>query len=98
MSCIYTPHTLAQKWDCSERHIRNLIKKGELRAFPLGRKLLRIPADAVEEFEQCPTTKSDGCEESSALSSTKTASGTVTPLEPRTRARRNAARRGFTQI
>jgi excisionase family DNA binding protein len=46
----YTPASLAAEWQCSANHIRNLINNGELRAFRLGGKLLRIPADAVEEF------------------------------------------------
>ena len=47
---VYTPETLAKKWECSARTIRNPIQRGELRAFRLGDKLLRIPEDAVEEF------------------------------------------------
>ena len=45
-----TPATLAEEWGCSERMIRNLIASGELRAFRLGQKLVRIPADAAEEY------------------------------------------------
>jgi excisionase family DNA binding protein len=50
---IYTPKSLAAEWGCSERHVRNLINRGELRAFRLGGKLLRIPAEAAREVEQC---------------------------------------------
>jgi excisionase family DNA binding protein len=46
---VFSPKTLAKAWDCSDRHIRNLISRGELRAFRLG-SLIRIPADAVEDF------------------------------------------------
>lgn len=46
------PSDLAKHWDCSENHVRNLIKRGDLRAFRLGERLWRIPADAVTEFEQ----------------------------------------------
>jgi excisionase family DNA binding protein len=47
----YTPATLAAEWGCSAHHVRNLIDNGELRAFRLGGKLLRIPAEAAREFE-----------------------------------------------
>ncbi len=46
----FTPATLAREWGCSERHVRNLVAAGDLRAFRLGQKLLRIPADAVEDY------------------------------------------------
>jgi len=48
----HTPKSLAKVWECSERHVRNLIAANELRSFRLGEKLLRIPVDAVEEFER----------------------------------------------
>jgi excisionase family DNA binding protein len=59
MPRVYTPAALAEAWACSERHIRNLVAAGQLRGFRLGGKLLRIPQDAVEEF-QCRNTASDG--------------------------------------
>lgn len=46
------PHQVAERWGCSEQHVRNLIKRGELGHFRLGGRLLRIPASAVEEYEQ----------------------------------------------
>ena len=49
----HTPETLAAVWGCSPNHIRNLVRRGELRAFRLGPRLIRIPAAAVEEFEHC---------------------------------------------
>ena len=39
---------------------------GQLRGFRLGGKLLRIPADAVQEFMACQTTASDGSMDASA--------------------------------
>lgn len=48
---VYTPATLATRWECSERHIRNLIESGALPAFRLGGKLLRIRREDVEAFE-----------------------------------------------
>ncbi|AMS40494.1 hypothetical protein FHS67_002896 [Aminobacter aminovorans] len=47
----YSPRTLALEWQCSERHIRNLIERGELKAFHLGGKLLRIEAAEAEAFK-----------------------------------------------
>lgn len=47
----YSPRTLALEWQCSERHIRNLIERGELNAFHLGGKLLRIEATEAEAFK-----------------------------------------------
>jgi excisionase family DNA binding protein len=56
----YTPETLAKRWGCSGKHVRNLLERGELRFFRLGSKLIRIPADAVREFEgQATTVKQD---------------------------------------
>jgi excisionase family DNA binding protein len=49
---VYTPATLAERWHCSGRHIRNLINRGELKAFRLGGKLLRISAEEVEDYER----------------------------------------------
>lgn len=62
----YTPESLAKRWGCSPRHIRNLINRGMLPAFSLGAKLVRIPANVVEEFEKCGGL--DGIVENSALS------------------------------
>lgn len=46
----YTPESLADRWGCSTQHIRNMCHRGDLRSFRAGR-LIRIPADAVEEYE-----------------------------------------------
>jgi len=43
---------VAERWGCTPNHVRNLIKRGELRAFRLGERLLRIPAEALDGFEQ----------------------------------------------
>ncbi|RUV89700.1 helix-turn-helix domain-containing protein [Mesorhizobium sp. M1A.F.Ca.IN.022.07.1.1] len=48
---VYTPRTLAVEWGCSEHHIRNLINSGQLRAWRLGGKLLRINRQDAQEFE-----------------------------------------------
>jgi hypothetical protein len=33
---VYSPRTLAQEWGCSEQHIRNLIRDGQLRGWRAG--------------------------------------------------------------
>jgi excisionase family DNA binding protein len=60
----FTPETLADRWGCSSNHIRNLVNRGILRAFRAGR-LIRIPAEAVEDFE-CPNTDLDGSMDASS--------------------------------
>jgi excisionase family DNA binding protein len=92
----FTPAMLAKEWACSERHIRNLVAAGQLRAFRLGGKLLRIPEDAVQEFMQCQTTASDGSTDASASHGGPQESDTVTRLGPMTRARLNALRQRST--
>lgn len=42
---VMTPKTLAKAWNCSERHIRNLIDRGQLKSFKLGGKLIRIRSE-----------------------------------------------------
>lgn len=46
----FTPASLAKEWECSERLIRSLISSGELQAFKLGEKLIRIPAGAAADY------------------------------------------------
>jgi excisionase family DNA binding protein len=48
---VMSPSMLAKRWLCSERHIRNMIKRGQLPAFSSGGKLLRIKIADVEAFE-----------------------------------------------
>lgn len=47
----YTVAMLSERWRCSEQFIRDEIKRGNLRAMRFGSKLIRIPADAVEDYE-----------------------------------------------
>jgi excisionase family DNA binding protein len=47
----YSPDDLAKRWQCSSQQIRDLVKRGELPHFRLGR-LIRIPAAAVDAFER----------------------------------------------
>jgi len=93
---IFTPATLAEHWHCSERHVRNLISRGELRAVRLGGKLLRIRLTDVEDFE-CQNGGSLDCAGNSASPGAKETSGDVIDLEQRTAQRRPAAPRLDTQ-
>jgi excisionase family DNA binding protein len=88
---------LAETWCCSERHIRNLVAAGQLRAFRLGGKLLRIPLESVQEFIACQNTASDGSTDDSASPGGPQESDTVTRLGPMTRARLSALRQRSTQ-
>src|SRR5262245_28995337 len=99
----YTPETLAKHWDCSARTVRNLISAGELRAFPVGPRLLRIKPEWVRDYE-CRKEKelrnptpSDGLETNDASSTeTPPVTDTATPSAPLTRARlRNSRRRSM---
>ena len=65
MNAMYSPATLADRWGCSSQHIRNLIARGDLKAFKIGAKLYRIRGEAVEEYERC----SSGLAEAAASSS-----------------------------
>ena len=47
----FTPKRLAERWMCSERHVRNMIKRGDIPAFKYGDKLLRIKWEDVDAFE-----------------------------------------------
>lgn len=69
VSQVYTPASLAKHWGCSERLVRNLIQGGKLRAFRLGEKLHRIPADAAEEYMRCQSTALPGLGENGQLQS-----------------------------
>lgn len=54
----FTPEALADRWDCSAETIRQMIHRGELTGFRVGR-MIRIPADAVEKHE-CANTELGG--------------------------------------
>lgn len=83
----YTPDTLAARWQCSAETVRQLIKRGELRAFRVG-VMYRVPVDAVEEYE-CRTSPSDACEAASAPSGVMpAASDTAISLRHATERRR----------
>ena len=48
----FTPETLAERWNCTDAHIRNLCGKDKIPNFRLGR-LYRIPSEVVLEIEKC---------------------------------------------
>ena len=51
-SRVMTPRMVAERWECSERHVRNLLEQGLLPYFRLGGKLIRILREDVAEFER----------------------------------------------
>lgn len=51
MTKVLTPTQIADRWGCSLGVVRNLIHSGQLAAFRVG-KLLRIPEEAVIQFEK----------------------------------------------
>ena len=78
----YRVPQLAERWGCSPGHIRNLIDRGDLRAFTIGR-LVRIPAREVERIECSQGSPSSGSGEGSPLSGpTRPGSGTADSLPP----------------
>jgi excisionase family DNA binding protein len=48
---VYSVASLADHWGCGTDTVYSLIRSGDLRAFKLGGKLLRIREDEVERFE-----------------------------------------------
>ena len=49
----YSVKSLATRWQCSERHVYNLIDRGELRSFCIGRgKGKRISDEEVQRWER----------------------------------------------
>ena len=48
----YSVKRLAEKWECSERHIYNLIASGHLESFSIGtRRGTRISDEEVSKWE-----------------------------------------------
>lgn len=94
---VFSPQMLAERWGVTDKTVRNLIARGELRGFRFG-KVYRVSREAVEEYE-CKSLNGplDATGESS-FSSTKTpaASERVVRLEPATRARLDRLRQQST--
>src|SRR3990167_8766194 len=89
----YSPKMLAERWACSEKHVRSLVHQGKLSAFRVGGKLIRIPAEAVTEYEGQGACQDDqeslGASDESGADShssgtTREENGTVTRLQPAT--------------
>ena len=59
MSAPYSVSTLAARWGCSKRHISNMVKRGELTGFRIG-KQMRFTQGEVEAFE-CGTGSRSRC-------------------------------------
>ncbi len=96
---VYTPATLAERWACSERQVRLMIERGDLPAFRLGGKLIRIRQEDVEAYE-CPNGGSPDCEANSAspgMTHPSPAGADVIALERVTPKRRPASPRLDTQ-
>ena len=47
----YSPAQIAERWDCSVEVVRYLIHSGELDGFRAGRRLIRVRADKLAEYE-----------------------------------------------
>ncbi len=91
MEALFTPATLAVRWACSEKHVRNLIREGKLGGFRLGGKLLRIKISDVERFE-CQNGELPDYEASMPSRSNEMANATATRLAPMTRAKLTSLR------
>jgi excisionase family DNA binding protein len=50
-STYFTPATLAARWLCSPRTVRNLVQQGKIPATRIGDKLIRISREDVEAYE-----------------------------------------------
>jgi hypothetical protein len=53
----FTPASLAKRWVCSERHVRNMVKSGFIKPITVGGKLLRISAAEVNRIETTPAAR-----------------------------------------
>lgn len=71
-----TPEDVAERWGCSASHVRRLIANGELPAFRLGGKLIRIRPQDVEAYE-CPNTDCNASVEDGPSLSTTTDAGSA---------------------
>ena len=54
----FSPETLAERWGCSAEKVRQMVHRGELQGFRLG-KLIRIKAVEVERYECAQTQQTD---------------------------------------
>lgn len=70
MRTVFDVASLAEHWACGTDTVYALIKSGDLQAFKLGGKLLRIRAEEVERYECRTDTASNDCEAASSSSIT----------------------------
>jgi excisionase family DNA binding protein len=73
--------TLAAHWGCGTDTVYALIRSGDLQAFRLGGKLLRIRGDQVERYEWQKATVSNDTGESSPSSGSREEDATDIRLE-----------------
>jgi excisionase family DNA binding protein len=104
MTDVVTPEMVAERWKCSPRHVRDLMKEGELRYFRIGR-MLRVSLTALKEFEECqnesqtsshggsPDLKGNSASPETIEPMTEPPSGAVIDWEQKTAERRKPARR-----
>jgi excisionase family DNA binding protein len=92
MNRALTPRMVAERWQCSERKVRNMVESGALRAFQLDGKLLRIRQSDVEEYE-CRGGSQNCVENTASPGTTQPESGDVIDLGQATRKRRTASPR-----
>jgi excisionase family DNA binding protein len=87
------PREVAERWQCSERHVRNLLCGHRLKFFRLGAKLIRIPLEAVEEYERCNLSSDslDGAASSPSNGTTKQAADSAARLARISVVKRNGA-------
>ena len=57
---VYTPDTLAERWNCSAALIRKLVQRGELAGVKYGGKLIRITDAVVAAYEKANTAPREG--------------------------------------
>ena len=77
-----TPEILADRWQCSAETVRQLYKRGSLRGFRVGR-MIRIPWEAVEEYEKCQQSASGACEADTASIGTTRRQGSESAISLR---------------
>jgi excisionase family DNA binding protein len=85
----FTIETLANRWNCSENHIRNLINSGKLPHFRIGPKLIRISLSAVLDFEEKCSQPLVNTEESTSQSIMTKVVDHAVRLERQTRLKRS---------
>lgn len=80
MGSVFSVSSLAEHWGCGTDTVYSLIKSGDLPAFKLGGRLLRVRSEEVEKFE-CQNIASNDTEKSSLSSGMKTDDATDIRLE-----------------